>query len=314
MTLPAEAGTRVRDSRFRAISGGCSTPPDDLAGFPAEHRALAGDAPVIAGDVAGFADHAVARHHERDRVLADRGADSARCRRLFELAGDVRIGNELAHRDFQKRVPDPHFPVGADQDDAQRLLALPLFRIEDAPCNRRCARAVFHIGRARPAAFHVGQCCTLLAVIGEGEAGQAAPGCHHQRAAERRRMKAEVNGQAFAAGFPLAGRHRLVGDEQVVQTARAGQADFVGGVEHARRVAQQLPCAVERQRLQKRLRRQPGPAAEQVMQFGRCDAGGFGDGFDFGLLAPVAADVADRLAHDVIIGSGGSERHRVLRA
>ena len=46
--------------------------------FPAQHRALAGDAPVIAGDVAVLADDAVARHHEADRVLADRGADRAR--------------------------------------------------------------------------------------------------------------------------------------------------------------------------------------------------------------------------------------------
>ena len=47
------------------------------------------------------------------------------------------------------------------------------------------------------------------------------------------------------------------------------------------------------------------------MQFGRRDAGGFGDGFDLGLLAPVAADMADGLAHDVIIGGGAGKRHRV---
>jgi peptidoglycan/xylan/chitin deacetylase (PgdA/CDA1 family) len=35
-----------------------------LTRLPAQHRALAGDAPMVAGDVAGLADHAVARHHE----------------------------------------------------------------------------------------------------------------------------------------------------------------------------------------------------------------------------------------------------------
>jgi hypothetical protein len=48
-----------------------------------------------------------------------------------------------------------------------------------------------------------------------------------------------------------------------------------------------------------------------MMQLGRRDASGFGDSFDLGLLAPVAADMADRLAHDVIIGRGASKRHRV---
>ena len=105
-----------------------------------------------------------------------------------------------------------------------------------------------------------------------------------------------------------------MGDEQIVQPAGAGQADFVGGVEHARGVAQQLPRAVERERLQERLRRQPGPAAEQVMQFGRRDAGGLGDGFDFGLLAPMAADMADGAAHHVVIGGRSSQRHRVVDA
>ena len=58
----------------------------DLTRLPAQHRALAREAPVIAGDVAALAEHAVARHHERDRVLADRGADRARGLRRADLA------------------------------------------------------------------------------------------------------------------------------------------------------------------------------------------------------------------------------------
>ena len=40
------------------------------------------------------------------------------------------------------------------------------------------------------------------------------------------------------------------------------------------------------------------------MQLGRRHAGGFGDGLDFGLLAPMAADMADGAAHHLIIGGG----------
>jgi hypothetical protein len=49
----------------------------DLSGFPAEHRLLAGDAPVIAGQLAAFAERAMAGHHERQRIFPDRGADGA---------------------------------------------------------------------------------------------------------------------------------------------------------------------------------------------------------------------------------------------
>ena len=124
-------------------------------------------------------------------------------------------------------------------------------------------------------------------------------------------MKAVSDGQALAAGFPFAGRHRFMGDEQVVQPARAGQSDFVSGVEHARGIAQQAAGAVQRERLQKRFRRQPGPAPEQMMQFGRRHAGRFGNGLDLGLLAPVAADMTDGAAHDVVIFGGLAQRNRI---
>ena len=154
----------------------------------------------------------------------------------------------------------------------------------------------------------------FLAGIGEREAGEAARRRHHQRHAERAGMESVGDGQAFAAGLPFAGRHRLMGDEQIVQPAGAGQADFIGGVEHARRGAQQLARMVERQRLQKGLRRQPAPAAEQMMQIGRRDAGGIGDDVDFGLRAPVAADMGDGAADDVVVGRRGRERRELGEA
>jgi 2,3-bisphosphoglycerate-dependent phosphoglycerate mutase len=65
--------TPTRRSRPSSISRRLSHP----ARFPAEHGALARDAPVIAGELAAFSHHAMARHHERDRVAPDRGADRA---------------------------------------------------------------------------------------------------------------------------------------------------------------------------------------------------------------------------------------------
>ena len=47
-----------------------------------------------------------------------------------------------------------------------------------------------------------------------------------------------------------------------------------------------------------------------MVQLGRRDAGRFGDGLDLGLLAPMAADMADGAAHHLVIGGGSGERHR----
>ena len=41
------------------------------------HRLLAGDAPVIAGERAAFAEHTMTRHHERDRIFTHSCADRA---------------------------------------------------------------------------------------------------------------------------------------------------------------------------------------------------------------------------------------------
>ena len=186
--------------------------------------------------------------------------------------------------------------------------------VEDARGERRGDRLVLDVGRLHPAAAHVGEHRLLLAGIAEGEARKPARRRHHQRDAERRGMEAVGDRQALAAGFPFARRHRLVGDEQVVQPARAGEADLVGRVEHACRIAQQLARIVERDRLQEGLRRQPGPAAEQVMQLVRRDADGVRDLLDLGLGAPVFGDVGDRAAHDGVVVIGGLQRREIGQA
>lgn len=56
------------------------------------------------------------------------------------------------------------------------------------------------------------------------------------------------------------------------------------GVEHAGGIAQQALGVIECQRLHKRFRRQARPAAKQVMQFIRRDAGGIRHRIDVGLI------------------------------
>ena len=68
---------------------------------------------------------------------------------------------------------------------------------------------------------------------------------------------------------------------------------------------------IERQRLQERLGRQSGPAAEQMMQFGRAGAGGARDGVGVGLVAPVLGDVFDGAAHDIVVGDPAGQRRQV---
>ena len=96
-----------------------------------------------------------------------------------------------------------------------------------------------------------------------------------------------------------------MGDEQIVQPARARQAGVERGVEHAGGIAQQALGMVERQRLHEGLWRQPGPAAEQMVQFVRRDAGGIRHRFDGRLRAPVLRDEGDGAPHRIIVAERG---------
>ena len=86
-------------------------------------------------------------------------------------------------------------------------------------------------------------------------------------------MEAVTDSQPAAARLEVAGRHGLMRDEQIVQTARAGQADLVGGVEQRQAVIQQAARMVHGDGLQEGFGRQTGPAGEKLLQRGRLKAG-----------------------------------------
>ena len=173
---------------------------------------------------------------ERDRIFAHSRADGARGRWPADLAGDVRIGGRAAHRNAEQRLPDPELEIGADQDDAQRRVRPPQGGIEGAGGVRGGRALVLDEARARPAPRHVGARGLAIPLVDEAEARHAARRRDDDRLAEGRGVEAISQRQIVAP--VVAGRQRLVGDEQIVQPARAGEADVIGRVEHARRVAQ----------------------------------------------------------------------------
>ena len=96
-----------------------------------------------------------------------------------------------------------------------------------------------------------------------------------------------------------------MGDEQIMQPARARQPGVERGIEHAGGIAQQALGMVERQRLHEGLWRQPGPAAEQMVQFIRRHGGGIRHRLDGRLRAPVLRDEGDGAAHGVVVAQRG---------
>ena len=79
-------------------------------------------------------------------------------------------------------------------------------------------------------------------------------------------MVAVADLESGAGLLELARRHRVHGDEEVVQTAGPRQAHLVRGVEQARRLAQQVPRVVGGEELHEPLRTQARPAREHPLE------------------------------------------------
>src|SRR5271165_5708956 len=90
-----------------------------------------------------------------------------------------------------------------------------------------------------------------------------------------------------------------------MEPARAGEADVVSGVKHARRIAQKLARPLDGDRLEERLRRQPGPALEHVLEMGGREADMAGDRLDRRLVAIAFGDELDRALDGGVIRAGG---------
>src|SRR6186713_440906 len=87
------------------------------------------------------------RHHEADRILADRGADRACSFWRAGPGGEIGIGGELAHRDIEQPFPHTHLKVGAVAAKSSTYLA---FGHRDF-MSRRAARSLPASASARPA-------------------------------------------------------------------------------------------------------------------------------------------------------------------
>ena len=64
---------------------------------------------------------------------------------------------------------------------------------------------------------------------------------------------------------------------------------------------------IERQGLKEGFRRQPAPAAEQMVQIGCGYSGRICNHIDLRLRLPVSANVSDGAAHDIVVGRRGRE-------
>ncbi|ESW89906.1 hypothetical protein X772_06775 [Mesorhizobium sp. LSJC280B00] len=116
-------------------------------------------------------------------------------------------------------------------------------------------------------------------------------------------MIAVADGEPCAAGLVIARRHRFVGDEQIVQPAWAGHAEFERGFKQRHAGIEQLARMIEGDGLQKSLGRQAGPAGEQLLQPGRCLADLLGQHFQRRLVAIVEADLFDGTTDDFVVST-----------
>ena len=120
-------------------------------------------------------------------------------------------------------------------------------------------------------------------------------------------MVTVADGEAIAARLVVAGRHRLVGDEEIVQAAGTGHAELERRFEQRHALVEQFSRVIERHRLQEGFRRQAGPAGEELLQPGRGLADIVRQCLQRRLVAVVEADLLDDAAHGLVVASCGRD-------
>src|SRR5581483_10682192 len=135
-----------------------------------------------------------------------------------------------------------------------------------------------------------------------------------QGLAERRGVEAIGHLQPLAAALVVAGRHGLVRDEEIVQTAGARQAHLERGVEHAGGACEQAAGVVDRDGLYELLGGEPTPALEKLMAVRRAQLQMLGEPLEGGLLGPGCGKEGDGAPDELVVARavdgerGGSVR------
>jgi hypothetical protein len=110
-----------------------------------------------------------------------------------------------------------------------------------------------------------------------------------------------------------------VRDEEVVQTAAAGEAHLVGGVEHAGRAFEERARVVHGDGLHELLGAQAAPALEELLAVRGAEPQVLGQTVERRLLGPGLGQEGDGAADEVVVartigrkGGGGSRGDRCL--
>src|SRR3989344_315529 len=258
--------------------------------FPADHGLLATGAPMVVTEDAGGSDDAVAGDEEGDRVPADGGADGALRVRTLDAQRDGAVRREMACGDAQKRFPDFQLEGGALEVelDAVELLAAREDRqgalLERIGFLREC--------RVRKLFVQILQ--HFLLVVGERYMRDAFRCRGDEDAAERAVGKRIIDGEILAASLIFPRRHAFDRDEEIVQSARAGEARLVRGFQKRCAIfRKQLLCVSEAHVLQEFLRACPGPFRKEPLEMEGAHLQARSYSLKIRLRSEITLDVAD---------------------
>ncbi len=239
-----------------------------------------------------------------DRVGTDCRPDSPRSLGRFHVLGNRLVTGGFAGLDGQKRPP--HLALPWRSIERQREFFRPC-RGEDALGPLASDRVVTSVFSGRIAGLQIGK-TTFDIRIGEGHGGQAARCDQHDGIAEWRWRDTPGELQACPATLGVTRRHRLMGDEQVVQTPGPRQTRLESCIEHAGTVFQRLAGGVMGQCPDEFFRRDTDPARKDPLKMVRRKTGRPGGPVEVRMVPPIITQKSQGTGNAVIILGRGVER------
>ena len=251
-----QSETRLQRQRLQ-LGLPCIASLSDIALFALEQSLFALYAPAVATQAAIFADDAMARDDQRDRIVGAGLGNCADGGRLPNGGGDIAVIPRFADGNLLQLLPDFDLEGSRAQVQGQIEVGLPAFQIGDD--SLRPKADAFIIAQAlRIGEFRLQVGDQSIGIIAQAELADSAIGRRHQQVAQWAIDDAVEHRHAGAAPLVCRGCHAEVFVAALVQTAGRAIAGGENRVSDALALAHLCLEILDTQFVGELTRRNPG--------------------------------------------------------
>jgi hypothetical protein len=268
--------------------------------LPAEDRFFTLRPVAVVAENPAAQDDPVAGNDVGYGVGPNRSAYGSAGRGIFDGCCQPLVAGHCPGGNAQQSLPHLDLKIRAFEQQGNRDVILFPGGCKDPSAHGRGSLPILEEPSPGPAAAQIPEGAFRVRGIDEGQTAQPSIREGEQTLPEGAAVQAVGDLQPRAQSFVLTRGHRINGDEQVVEAARAGQTGLVGRIQLGA-AFEQLFRMLDREVLQEAFRTDTGPAGEQALEVVGAEVDLLGYFLEAGLIVNMVFEIQDRLFDPPIV-------------